>query len=89
MPVQRTYGADGYIERDGDRMSAWIWGEPKPKNIAQQIDERLVAEIQDDNGMPRVIALLEEIRDRLAGVRPTIHVPTADECLRFGGKEVR
>ncbi len=49
----------------------------------------LVDEIRDEHGMPRVIALLEEIRDRLVGVRPTIHVPTAAECERFGGKGVR
>lgn len=86
MPVQRTHCADGFVERDGDRMSSWIWGSgtTKPKTTAQQVDERLLAEIQAANGMPRVISLLEEIRDRLAGARPVIHMPTADECQRFG-----
>lgn len=86
MPVQRTHCADGYIERNGDRMSTWVWGSQNP--IARSIDAQLLGEIQDANGMPRVISLLEEIRDRLAGVRPAIHMPTADECQRFG-KEVR
>lgn len=81
MPV--TGPTQVFDKRDGSYW--WLHGATLgAKRTAQQVDERILGEIQDANGMPRVISLLEEIRDRLAGVRPVIHMPTADECERFG-----
>ena len=98
MPVQHT-SVGPYItgrDADGKHWGGSLFGVDvsRPggagaRETARQIDDRLIADLRDEQGMPRVIALLEEIRDRLAGVRPTIHVPTAAECERFGGKGVR
>lgn len=87
MPFQ------GYVSRADGNYGVWGFDSVGPdrgaRETARQIDDRLIAQLRDEQGMPRVISLLEEIRDRLAGVRPTIHVPTADECRLFGGKGVR
>lgn len=84
----------GYLNRADGNYGVWGMNYSKPRDrlagsFCDQIDRKLLADAGIQEGMPRVISLLEEIRDRLAGVRPTIHVPTADECRRFGGKGVR
>lgn len=100
MPVQHTSFGPYVTGRDpdGKHWGGFLFGvdvsrpsgaERGARETARHLDAVLVDEIRDEHGMPRVIALLEEIRDRLVGVRPTIHVPTAAECERFGGKGVR
>lgn len=101
MPVQHTSFGPYVTGRDpdGKHWGGFLFGvdvsRPSGAEVvasretARHLDAVLVEDAHAEHGMPRVIALLEEIRDRLTGVRPTIHVPTAAECERFGGKGVR
>ena len=100
MPIQHTPFGPFVTSRDpdGKQWGGFLFGvdvsrpsgaERGAHETARHFDSAVLADAHAEHGMPRVIALLEEIRDRITGVRPTIHVPTAAECEQFGGKGVR